>query len=102
LPLAGTLLADDDIVHQYYFLMLGRRVGVVSVVVPQRRTVLPMRIERLGPDSVRIGGRELTAIKIRVTGDADDERLVWTDSAGRVLQLARPERHLMAVRDSPP
>jgi hypothetical protein len=68
--------------------------------VPQRRTVLPMRIERLGPDSVRIGGRELTAIKIRVTGDG--ERLVWTDSAGRVLQLARPERHLMAVRDSPP
>jgi hypothetical protein len=102
LPLAGTLLADDDIVHQYYFVTLGRREGVVSVVVPQRRTVLSMRIERLGPDSVRIGGRELAAIKIRVTGDADGERLVWTDSAGRVLQLARPERHLMAVRDSPP
>ena len=102
LPLTGTLLVDDDIAHQYYFLMLGRREGVVSVVVPQRRTVLPMRIERLGPDTVRIGGRSLAAIKIRVTGDTDGERLVWTDSAGRVLQLARPERHLMAVRDSPP
>ena len=102
LPLAGTLLADDDIVHQYYFLMLGRREGVVSVVVPQRRTVLPMRIERLGADSVRIGGRELGAVKIRVTDDADGERFVWTDSAGRVLQLARPEKHLMAVRDNPP
>jgi hypothetical protein len=95
-------LVDDDIAHQYYFLMLGRREGVVSVVVPQRRVVLPMRIERLGPDSVRVGGRALAAERIRVTSDADGERLVWTDSAGRVLQLASPERHLIAVRDSPP
>lgn len=102
LPQVGTLLVDDDIIHQYYFLMLGRREGVVSVVVPERRIVLPLRIERLGPDSVRIGGKELEAVRIRVTSDAEGERLVWIDAAGRVLQLARPERHLMAVRDSPP
>jgi hypothetical protein len=102
LPEAGTFIVDDDIVHQYYFLMLGRREGVVSVVVPERRVVLSMRIERLGPDSVRIGGKELEAVRIRVTGDSDGERLVWVDAAGRVLQLARPERHLIAVRDSPP
>lgn len=98
----GTVLVDDDIVHQYYFLMLGRREGVVSVVVPERRVVLPMRIERLGPDSVRIGAKELEAVRIRVTTDSEGERLVWIDAAGRVLQLARPERHLIAVRDSPP
>jgi hypothetical protein len=101
-PQVGTLLVDDDIVHQYYFLMLGRREGAVSVVVPQRRVVLPMRIERLGPDSVRVGGRELPAERVRVTSDADGERLVWIDPSGRILQLARPERHLIAVRDSPP
>lgn len=102
LPQTGTLIVDDDIVHQYYFLMLGRREGVVSVVVPERRVVLPMRIERLGPDSVRIGAKELEAVRIRVTTDSEGERLVWIDAAGRVLQLARPERHLIAVRDSPP
>ena len=101
-PLTGTLLVDDDIVHQYYFLMLGRREGAVSVVVPQRRVVLPLRIERLGPDSVRIGGREVLAERVRVSSDSDGESLVWVDSSGRVLQLARPERHLIAVRDSPP
>lgn len=98
----GTVLVDDDIAHQYYFLILGRREGVVSVVVPERRTVVSMRVERLGPDSVRIGGKQLEAVRIRVTGDSDDERLVWIDGAGRVLQLARPEKHLIAVRDSPP
>lgn len=98
----GTVLVDDDIVHQYYFLIHGRREGVVSVVVPQRRMVVSMRVERLGPDSVRIGGKQLEAVRIRVTSDSGDERLVWMDGAGRVLQLARPEKHLIAVRDSPP
>jgi hypothetical protein len=102
LPAHGTVLVDDDIVHQYYFLLLGRREGAVSVVVPERRTMISMRIERLGPDSVRIGAKLLDAVRVRVTSDSDDERLVWIDGAGRVLQLARPEKHLMAVRDSPP
>ncbi|HZS58440.1 MAG TPA: hypothetical protein VFA43_04170 [Gemmatimonadaceae bacterium] len=98
----GTVIVDDDIVHQYYFLILGRREGTVSVVVPARRRVISMRVERLGPDSVRVGGKELAAVRVRVTSDSDDERLVWIDGAGRILQLARPEKHLMAVRDSPP
>jgi hypothetical protein len=98
----GTVLVDDDVAHQYYFLMLGRREGVVSVVVPQRRMALSLRIDRLGPDSVHIGNRTLAAERVRVTGDSDGERLVWLDTAGRVLQLQIPERHLMAVRDSPP
>jgi hypothetical protein len=102
LPETGTFIVDDDIVHQYYFLMLGRREGAVSVVVPQRRVVLPMRIDRVGPDSVRIGGRELPAERVRVTSDSDGECYVWVDATGRVLQLARPEKHLIAVRDSPP
>jgi hypothetical protein len=98
----GTTLVDDDIAHQYYFLMLGRREGVVSVVVPQRRTLIPMRVERQGPDSVRIGGRELRAVRVRVTSDGESDRLVWIDMTGRVLQLAIPERHLIATRDGPP
>jgi hypothetical protein len=102
LPELGTLIVDDEIVHQYYFLMLGHREGTVSVVVPQRRVVLPMRIERLGPDSVRIGGREIAAERVRVGSDSDGECFVWVDAAGRVLQLARPDQHLTAVRDNPP
>jgi hypothetical protein len=98
----GTVLVDDDIVHHYYFLLLSRREGVVSVLVPRRRTVLPMRIERLGPDSIRIANRPLAAERFRLTGDSDGERLVWVDSSGRVLQLSIPERHLIARRDSPP
>jgi len=102
LPAHGTVLVDDDVVHQYYFLVLGHREGAVSIVVPERRTMIAERIERLGPDSVRIGGKQLDAVRVRITSDSDDERLVWIDGAGRVLQLARPEKHLMAVRDSPP
>jgi hypothetical protein len=98
----GTVLVDDDIVHQYYFLMLDRRDGVVSVLVPQRRMALPMRVERLGPDSIRIGGRALAAERARVTRESGGECLVWVDATGRVLQLQSPERHLTAVRDSPP
>jgi hypothetical protein len=98
----GTVIVDDDIAHQYYFLMLGRREGVVSVVVPQRRALIAMRVERQGPDSVRIGGREVRAVLVRVTSDGDPDRLVWLDAAGRVLQLAIAERHLIATRDGLP
>jgi hypothetical protein len=98
----GTVLVDDDIVHQYYFLMLYRREGVVSVLVPQRRMALPVRVERLAPDSIRIGSRELEAERARVTGEPGGECLIWVDATGRVLQLQVPERHLIAVRDSPP
>lgn len=98
----GTVLVDDDIVHQYYFLMLGRREGVVSLLVPRRRAVFSMRIERLGPDSIRVANRSLPAERVRLTGNGEGERLVWVDSAGRVLQLSIPERHLIATRDNPP
>ncbi len=98
----GTVLVDDDIVHQYYFLMLGRRQGVVSLLVPHRRGVLPVRIERLGPDSIRVANRSLAAERVRLTGYGDGERLVWVDSAGRVLQLSIPERRLIATRDNQP
>jgi hypothetical protein len=98
----GTVLLDDDIVHQYYLVMLGRREGVVSLVIPRRRTVLPIHLERLGPDSVRIANRALRAERVRLTGDGDGDRVVWVDSAGRVLQLTMPERHLTAIRDTPP
>lgn len=98
----GTVLVHDDITHQYYFLMLDRREGVAPVVVPRRRVVLLMHIERLGTDSVRVGNRMVGAVRVRLTSQTDPERLVWVDSAGRVLQLSIPERHLIATRDSPP
>jgi hypothetical protein len=100
--IGGTVLLDDDIAHQYYFLMLGRREGVVSVLVPQRRAVLSMRVDTAGVDSVHIGGHALAAERVRLASEAGDERLVWIDAAGRVLQLSIPERRLMALRDSPP
>ncbi len=100
--IGGTVLVDDDVVHHYYFLLLRRREGTVSVVVPRRQAAVALHIARDGADSVVIGNHILKAERVSITGDADGERLVWVDAAGRVLKVEAPDRHLLALRDDPP
>jgi hypothetical protein len=102
----GTVVVDDDIFHQFFFLSLGGRLGgpstEVSVLVPRRNVQGTVRVTRSGVDAVTVGGQSLAATKWVLTSPGGPERDVWLDAGGRVLKVAIPAQGVVAVRDDPP
>jgi hypothetical protein len=98
----GALVLDDDIYHQYYFVGVGGRSGVVPVVVPRRSAQVSMRVESKGGESVAIGGRSVAATHFVVSDPGAGARDVWVDGSGRVLKIAIPSRGVVAERDELP
>jgi hypothetical protein len=96
----GTVTADDDIVHQLWFIA-RRGAGVtVPVLVPRRNLVEMVRIETVGPERLSIDLRqyEVTRLVLRtVVGGAIRE--VWVAADGRILKAAIPALGLVALRD---
>ena len=98
----GTLVLDDGVFHQYYF-VARRAVGATSVpvLVPRRNVRLVLRASS-GQDRVTIGGRDVAATRLVLTEPGGAERIVWTDGDGRVLKVSVPAQQLTAVREEPP
>ena len=96
----GALVIDDDVFHQYYFLV--RRVGPVSVIVPRRNAQVTMRVTQAGADNVAVAGTSIAAKHYTIADPGGADREVWTDAAGRVLKVTIPSRGVVAVRDDPP
>lgn len=100
---AGTVLLDDETIHQYWFLVLRTRSGAIPVVVPRRSNVqATVTMATIGEETVRIGNHDLPATYLRATFDDGDARDIWVDRTGRLLKVAIPARELVAVRDDPP
>lgn len=100
----GTLVVDDELFHQYYFLAL-RRTGAgagLSVLAPRRNVHGPVRVSEAGAERVTVGGRTLDATRLEVTEAGGRTRTVWVDGGGRVLRVASPSERLVAQRDDPP
>ena len=55
----GALILDDDIFHQYYFLVQRARGGsaTIPVVIPRRNTQETMRVQAGANEQVRVGPR---------------------------------------------
>ena len=96
----GALVIDDDVFHQYYFLV--RRSGPVSVIVPRRNAQVTMRVNSAGTDNVPVGGTPIAATRYTIADPGGADREVWTDAAGRVLKVTIPSRGIVALRDDPP
>jgi hypothetical protein len=98
----STVLLDDDVYYQYYFLALDAPAGTLSILDPRRGTQDSASASRAGSDRVLVGNRPVDAVRwhIAVAGAAD--RDLWVDAAGRVLKVEIPGRQLTAVRDEPP
>lgn len=98
----GALLVDDDVLHLWQF-VVGRRQASVPVVFATRGVVTTVAVDDAGADHVAIALLTIDARKYVLRDTASGEvRELWLDGEGRLLKVALPARHLVAVRDEPP
>lgn len=95
-----SVILEDDLVHQSYFLALGKRVGNVQVIEPHGGHRAILTLSALGSESVEIGGRSVTATHYSLSNSLG-RRDVWIDQAGRLLKV-ETSQGLRAVRDELP
>jgi hypothetical protein len=98
----GVVVLDDDVVHQLYFVTLGRRSGSVTILVPRAGLQAVANLEERGGGPVDIGGNSIAATHFVLSAAGFARREFWIDSAGRILKATIPERGIVAQRDEPP
>ena len=100
---AGTLVLDDEIIHQHWFLVLRARSGSMSVVVPRRADVQStVTMTTVGEETLQVGNHDLPATHLRAVLGGGEVHEIWVDKSGRLLKVALPARNLVAIRDDPP
>jgi hypothetical protein len=97
----GSLILDDELLHQTYFVALGKRSGAVQVIKPQTSHGGSVTLSALGLEPVTIAGKQITATHYAVTGGSA-RREFWIDERGRLLQVEIPSIGLKAVREELP
>jgi hypothetical protein len=98
----GVVVLDDDVVHQLYFVTLGRRSGSVTILAPRAGLQTVANLEERGGGPVEIGGNSIPATHFVLSAAGFARREFWIDSAGRILKVTIPERGIVAQRDEPP
>lgn len=101
-PAAGTksVILENDLVHQSYFLPLGKRSGNVQVIEPHGGHRAILTLSALGLEPVEIGGRSVSATHYSLSNSLG-RRDVWVDQAGRLLKV-ETSQGLKAVREELP
>ena len=98
-----TVLLDDDIAHQLFFVTLsGRQPGSLTVVDPLSGRQTRATLERRGSESLSIGGQEVQATHYALASAELPRRDFWVDAVGRVLKVSCTAHQLTAVRDELP
>jgi hypothetical protein len=96
----GTVLAEDNVLHQLWFIARRGHGAVVPVLVPGRNVVEMVTVELLGTEKLTLEAREFDARHFRLTtAPSGTERDVWLDPAGRLLKVVVPSLKLVAVRE---
>jgi hypothetical protein len=96
----GAVFLEGTVAHQYYFLPEAPPEGTtvdVPIIVPRTGEQTRARMTTVGSETLRISGRAVEAVKVRLTVDGED-REVWRDSEGLVLRLVIPARNFRAER----
>lgn len=96
----GTLILDDDVIHQLYF-VTARDPGTFSYVTPGGRASAQGTLAEVGREIVEIGGVSVAATKFAF-GAGDTRREIWVDSGKRLLKVTYPAKRIVGVRDLPP
>lgn len=98
---AGSLILDDDLVHQLYFVILRQAGGPVGYVAPASRAAGEATLVEIGRGSVAIGKTTVPAAHL-VWGTGIDRREIWIDSSRRLLKVSIPSQHIEATREPLP
>ena len=96
-----SLILDDDMLHQTYFLALNKRVGTVQLLKPHAARGGAATLSAKGFEPLTIGGRSVTATHYSLAGGGS-AREFWLDARGRLLQVEVPGSGLKAVREELP
>ena len=95
-----SVILDDGLVYQLYFLRLASRTGLVRVISPHAAKAATFVIAAHGLEPIEVGGQSVTATHFSLA-NGGDRRDVWLDAEGRVLR-AETSSGLKAVRDELP
>jgi hypothetical protein len=96
----GTVAAEDDIVHQLWFIARRGPGAVVQVLVPRRNAVDTIRVESAGKERLSIDLRQFETTKLVLRATATGAiREVWLGSDGRIIKASIPALGLIALRD---
>jgi hypothetical protein len=98
----GTLIVDDEVFHQYYFVARQRGRGSVNVLSPRSNTQSRLAITSGGEERLQIGPVELQATHLVLTDASGAQRDLWIDAEGRILRVVLPAAGIVATRDDPP
>jgi hypothetical protein len=100
----GALILDDDIFHQYYFLVQRARGGsaTIPVVIPRRNLQETMRIQAGANEQVRVGTTSVEARHYSIQEPSGATRDVWADAQGRILKVQLDGGKITATRDELP
>ena len=96
----GTLILDDDVIHQFYF-VTWRDPRSLGFVVPMGRSSGQGVLTEVGREDLIIGRATVAAVRYAF-GAGDDRRDIWIDSSRRLLKVTHPARQLVGTRDLPP
>lgn len=100
---SSTVILDDGVAHQYFFLhaRLQGQPGPLQVIVPRRGRHFRTQVEVRGSEEIVLGGQTLQARHLVLQGDGV-ERHVWMDEDGRVLRVVHGDGSFRAEREAPP
>mgnify|MGYP001321681186 CR=1 FL=1 len=95
----GTVAADDDVVHQLWFIARRGPGATVPVLVPRRNVVESVRVELVGAERLSIDLRQFETTRLVLRGPGGSVRELWIGPDGRILKATIPALHLVALRD---
>lgn len=97
----GSLILDDDLVHQLYFVTWKPSSAAIAYVAPGSRASGQAVLVEIGHETLTIGKQSLRATHFAF-GTGNARRDIWIDSKRRLLKVAVPYQRIEAVRDLPP
>lgn len=96
----GTVLAEDNVLHQLWFIARRGDGAVVPVLVPGRSVVEMVKVELVGTEKLTLETRDVDARHFRLTTVTRGvTRDVWLDAGGHLLKIVVPSLKLVAVRE---
>ena len=98
---AASLILDDDLLHQLYFVTWRALPRAIGYVAPGARTSSEDALVEIGRETVTIAGQRIPAWRFAF-GTGATRRDIWIDSGKRLLRVSVPAQQIEGTRDLPP